>query len=89
MNSTKHRDPLPDEFESYEKAAEFWETHDTTDYLDAFETVEVQAEFHKRHYEVELDEDLVHILRDRADKAGISVKHLVSDLLRRQLHATA
>ena len=30
-------DPIPDEFSSYEEAAEFWDTHDTTDYPDAFE----------------------------------------------------
>jgi len=29
-------DPLPDEFASYEEAAEFWDSHDTTDYPEAF-----------------------------------------------------
>ncbi len=36
-------DSIPEEFASYEEAAEFWDTHDTTDYLDSFETVAVQA----------------------------------------------
>ena len=31
-NKQKQIDPLPDEFSSYEEAAEFWDTHDTTDY---------------------------------------------------------
>jgi hypothetical protein len=54
-------EPLPEEFASYAEAAEFWDTHDTTDYSDAFRTVEMEAsELHQRHYEVEssrLDED--------------------------------
>jgi hypothetical protein len=29
----KQTDPLPEEFASYEEAAEFWDTHDTTDYF--------------------------------------------------------
>jgi hypothetical protein len=29
----KKTDPVPKEFSSYEEAAEFWGTHDTTDYL--------------------------------------------------------
>jgi len=81
--------PIPEEFDSCEEAAEFWDTHDTTDYPEAFETVEVQVELRKRHYEVELDEDLVEMLRERAHEAGISVKHLVSGLLRQQLRSTA
>ncbi len=32
----KHVDPIPKEFASYEEAAEFWDTHDTTDYPDNF-----------------------------------------------------
>ena len=37
-------EPTPDHFDSYEAAAAFWETHDTTDYLDEFRTVEVHSE---------------------------------------------
>lgn len=33
--------PIPETFSSYEEAAEFWDTHDTTDYLDDFKTVAV------------------------------------------------
>jgi hypothetical protein len=48
-------DPIPEEFASYEEAAEFWDTHDTTDYPDAFRTVDVVAEFKRRYYEVEIE----------------------------------
>jgi hypothetical protein len=53
MRKQEQIDPIPDEFSSYEEAAEFWETHDTTDYPDAFRTVEVRPELRRRHYEVE------------------------------------
>jgi predicted HicB family RNase H-like nuclease len=88
MSSTKRGvDPIPDEFASYEELGEFWDTHDTMDYPDAFarEGVEVQANLTRRRYEVEVEEDLRPELRERARQAGISVAQLVSDLLRRQL----
>ena len=85
----RHVDPIPEEFASYEEAAEFWDTHDTTDYPDAFRTVEVEAEFHGRHYEVEVDEDVIQALRAQARKLGVTVSHLASDLLRQQISSAA
>ena len=87
MSAGRDVDPLPEEFSSYEEAAEFWDLHDTTDYPDAFsdEPVELKASFRRRHFEVEVDEDLFGALRTRARDAGISVRRLVSDLLREQL----
>jgi hypothetical protein len=86
MNNTKKRvDPIPDEFNSYEEAADFWDTHDTTDYPDAFETVEVEAEFRGRRYEVELDEDVIQVLREKAQERGVTVNHLANDMLRQQI----
>jgi len=84
----KRVDPIPDEFASYEEAAEFWNTHDTTDYPDAFVTVDVVAEFRGRRYEIEIDEDVAKTLREKAQQRGITASHLASDLLRRQLAIT-
>lgn len=84
-NTTKHVDPVPEEFGSYEEAADFWDTHDTTDYLDLFQTVSVQAELQQRHYEVEIESDIINVLRERAQQSGISVSQLVSQLLRQQV----
>ncbi|MFQ6114583.1 MAG: CopG family antitoxin [bacterium] len=81
----KHIDPIPNEFSSYEEAAEFWDTHATTDYPDAFQDVEVKTEFRKRHYEVEVDEDVMKALRKQAQKLGISTSRLANDLLRRHI----
>ena len=80
-------DPIPEEFAGYEKAAEFWDTHDTMDYPRAFRTVETVVEFRRRRYEVEIDEDLARELRAKAQEKGVTVSHLASDLLRQQLPA--
>ncbi len=53
----KQVDPIPEEFASYEEAAEFWDVHDTTDYPDSFETVSVRAQLTRRRYEVKVDEE--------------------------------
>lgn len=80
----------PEEFQSYEEAAEFWDTHDTTDYPDAFDTVEVEeAELRQRHYEVEIAPDLVEVLQQRPRKCGVSVSTLVSGMLRQQIRPAA
>jgi predicted phosphatase len=88
MSNKKNVDPIPEEFASYEEAAEFWDTHDTTDYLDAFRTVEVVTEFRSRHYEVELEAEVVRKLQAQARRRGVTVSRLASDLLRHQLSAS-
>ncbi len=77
-------DSLPEEFETVEAAAEFWDTHDTTDYTDEFETVEAEIQFQRR-FEVEIDADLMPALTKQAHQRGVAVKNVVSDLLREKL----
>ena len=85
MRKQKQIDPLPDKFSSYEEAAEFWDTHDTTDYPEAFRTVEAKSELRQRHYELEIDSDVMKKLRARAKRKNVSLGNLASDLLRQQL----
>ena len=85
-NSGKRVDPIPDEFATYEDAAAFWDTHDTTDYPDAFQTVDVEeVALRQRRYEVEIDEDVVRMLQEQARKRALPISRLASDLLRQQL----
>jgi predicted HicB family RNase H-like nuclease len=88
-NKQKHVDPIPEAFASYEEAAEFWDTHDTTDYLDSFETISVETEFKRRRYEVEIDEDLMKVLHEQAQKRGVAVSQLVSEMLREKIRPAA
>ena len=85
----KQTDPLPEEFASYEEAAEFWDTHDTADYLESFETVAVEAELKRRRYEVEIDEELMRALAEQAQKRGIAVSQLVGEMLREKIRPAA
>jgi aryl-alcohol dehydrogenase-like predicted oxidoreductase len=85
MSKKKRIDPIPDEFSSYEEAAQFWDTHDTTDYPDAFRTVKMVSELRGRRYEIELDADIVAALKTQARRKGVSLSQLASDLLRKQL----
>ncbi len=84
-NKPKVIDPIPDEFASYEAAAEFWDTHDTTDYLESFETVPATTEFKSRRYEIEIDADLMPALYKRALSRHVKVGNLVNDLLREKM----
>lgn len=85
MNRKKRVDPVPDEFPSYEAAAEFWDTHDTTDYPEIFRTVKVVTEFRGRYYDIEIEPDVVRLLQKQARRKSVTVSHLASELLREQL----
>lgn len=90
MNSKERQvDPLPEQFSSYEEVAEFWDTHDATDYLDVFHPVTLRTEFRKRHYEVEIDKNVLFALRERARRTGVPVSRLANDMLRSQIAAVA
>ncbi len=82
-------DPIPEEFTSYEEAADFWDTHDTTDYPESFETLSVEAEFRRRRYEVEIDEETMKVLNEQAEKRGVPVSNVLSELLREKIRPAA
>ncbi len=84
-NRKKAVDPIPKEFDSYEQAAEFWETHDTTDYLDDFEIIPYESSFQGRQFEIEIPEELVKTLRQKARQRGVTVNELATTLLRQQI----
>lgn len=88
-NKPKVIDPIPEEFAGYEEAAEFWDTHDTTDYPEHFETVSAQTELKNRRYEIEIDADLMPVLSKQAQSRGIKVSNLVSDFLREKIRPAA
>jgi hypothetical protein len=85
----KQVEPIPKEFSSYEEAADFWDTHDTTDYLNSFETVTVESELKRRRYEVEIDEELMKELSEQAQKRGVAVSQLVREMLREKIRPAA
>lgn len=87
QDTNKHPDPLPDEFKSYEEAAEFWDTHSITDYEEFIEPVEVDVDIQRRHFEIEVDEDTFLALREAAQRERKPIKELASEILKHRLHA--
>jgi len=81
------RDPIPEEFSSYEEAGEFWDTHDSMDYEDLLEDVEFKVNLRKRHFMVYLDSYSAKLLQDKAQEKGIPPSQLASEILKQQLVA--
>ncbi len=86
-NKGRGIDPLPDEFKSYEEAAEFWDTHSITDYEEFLEPVHLDVDIQRRHFEIEVDEESFLALRETAQKERKPVKQLASEILKQKLRA--
>ena len=76
---------IPEEFKTYEEAAEFWDTHDSTEYADILEEVEIHVDIQKRHYLIELDNKVAQLLQENALKKDVSPSYLASEILKKQL----
>jgi len=76
---------IPEEFKTYEEAADFWDTHDSTDYLNNLEDIEIEVDIKKRHFLLEVDMQIAEILQESARKKGISASSLANELLYKQL----
>lgn len=76
---------IPEDFKTYEEAADFWDTHDSTDYLDQLEEIEMDVDIQKKHYLIEVDMKIAEILQESARKKGMSVTSLANKLLQKQL----
>ncbi len=81
----KKLEKIPEEFKTYEEAADFWDTHDSTDYLDNLEEIEVEVDVQKRHFLLEVDMKIAEKLQESARKKGISASSLANELLYKQL----
>ena len=47
-NDKRKREPIPEQFESVEEAAEFWDTHDLADYWDLTEEAHFEVNVQRR-----------------------------------------
>jgi hypothetical protein len=89
MPRRKRFDPIPEEFSSYEEAAEFWDTHNPEDYPDAFRPVKATVELRRRRYEIEIDEDVFAMLCQYAQHTNTTISQLASKILRQSLQAVS
>jgi hypothetical protein len=76
MAKTPNRDPIPNT-NSIKELAEFWDTHDFTDYEDEFEEVKEKVFVRKPSLKVSLDEDEMNALASIAKDKGLEATALV------------
>lgn len=81
----KKIEPIPNEFASYEAAGEFWDTHDTTDYHEDFVDVDFDVKLQGRRFEIDIDEDVMELLKREAKRTHIHPGKLASRLLKKEL----
>lgn len=78
-------DPLPDSFGSIEEAAEFWDTHDTTDYMEFMKPVKVEVRLKRHPLLFKLNEKLAKGLTQTARRKNISAEALLNDWVAQRL----
>jgi len=82
--TTKSRDEIPENFDSYETAAEFWDTHDVSDYLDLTEEVsDVKIKLKRKYFKIE--PGITAKLSKKAREKGISTETLINLWLQEKL----
>ena len=85
MERNKPRDPLPEQFTTIEEAAEFWDTHDLTDYWDLTEDVDFVVNLQQSRYLVALAPELAKQIATQAYKRGLSTETLINIWLTEKL----
>jgi hypothetical protein len=83
----KSRDPIPEHFESLEAAADFWDTHSLTDYIDEFREVKnVTIDLNPRR--LRLEDELARRIGQLARQRGVSSETLVNLWVQQKLSET-
>jgi hypothetical protein len=85
MPSTKKRDPIPKHFKTIEEAAEFWDTHDLSDYWDLTREAHFDVDIQRRVFLTALEPELAKKLVARARKQGVSTETLINVWLSEKL----
>ena len=74
-----------EEFGLEEEAGRFWDTHDSSEYLDQMEPVEADVRLERRRFEIQVDAEAVQALGKRAATQHVTASRLANELLRRGL----
>jgi len=77
--SKQKRDPLPETFTTLEELADFWDTHDLTDYEEYLTPVDMELDEELVHeYVVVLSGSLDERLRTIQEREGVSISTLIN-----------
>lgn len=81
------RESIPEEFKSFDEAADFWDSHDMADYWDQTKEVTVEVDLQRRVFLTALEPELAKELSQWVRRQGISTETLVNLWLREKLAA--
>lgn len=81
------KDPIPEEFNSYAEAGEFWDTHSAADYWDQMEDVECEVDIRSRHFVVTLEDEIYQLVKRCASEQNLSPDVFLNKFLRKRLNA--
>ena len=76
--SNKKREPIPSHFQNIEEAAEFWDSHDLTDYWDLTREAHFEVDIQRRVFLTALEPGLAKKLMEYARKEGVSTETLIN-----------
>lgn len=87
VENKQNKEPLPETFDTFEEIAEFWDTHDLTDYEEYLTPVEATVSSRpKHHYVITLSDTLDTLLREVQQKEGVSLNTLINLWVQEKLH---
>ena len=72
-------------FKTYEEAAEWFDTHDMTEYQTQMQPVDFRFDLRKNRDWVELDKEIARNVRELAKKQRIPTRRLVNEMLKEGL----
>lgn len=76
---TSKPEPIPEKFESFEALADFWDSHDLTDYEDELEEVKYKIAKKPSHqFILSLSDKLTREMRIIVRREGVSMQTLVN-----------
>ncbi len=82
------RKPIPKRFANIDEAADFWDKHDLSDYLDSTKEVDFDVDLQRRVFLTALEPHLAKTLTDIARKQGITTETLINVWLTEKMEET-
>lgn len=82
------RKPVPKHFANIDEAADFWDKHDLSDYLDSTKEVNFDVDIQRRVFLTALEPQLAKRLTDIARKQGITTETLINVWLTEKMEET-
>ena len=74
-------------FKTYEKAAEWFDTHDMSDYEDQMKPVDFHFDLRRNRDWIELEREIAKDVRELAKQQKIPTRKLVNELLKERLES--